>query len=193
MIQHHTIQNLRRKLDQKLQSRRLSHGRMQEEKKRLKEEQLNLTNAISAQKVIQEVAKSVQEHAHKRIARLVTKCLAIVFENPYTFEIDFVRKRNKTEAVLSFSRLGQQLEPLDSSGGGVVDIAALALRITCISLKLPKPRKLLVLDEPLKMVSRNYSGKVREMLEMLCEELGFQIIMATHNPSLRTGTVIEIE
>lgn len=187
------LELIRQEINKKLAEKARWCEQIKFEKELLKKSRVDVDNHYIAQQTLQEVAKTVQEYASKRISSLVTKCLAMVFPDPYTFEIEFTRKRGKTDARLLFIRRGHKLDPIDSSGGGVVDVAALALRLSCLSLQLPKQRKILILDEPLKMVSKEYSNRIRLMLEMLSEELGFQIIIATHNSRFQTGTVINLE
>lgn len=147
-----------------------------------------------AQEVFQNVAQNIQQRAHTRIASIVTRCLVAIFDEPYEFEIRFDRKRGKTEARMLFKRDGLVLEdPTDEAGGGVIDVAAFALRVACLVLSRPKSRLLVVLDEPFKFVSEGYRPLVREMLEMLSKELGVQFIMVTHIDELKTGKVIEVK
>ncbi len=136
-----------------------------------------------AQTLAQAVAQQIQTIAHKRIAEIVTSCLAI-FEEPYVFRIHFDRKRGKTDARLVFERDGLEVDPLTASGGGVVDVAAFALRVACLVMRKPSLRRLLVLDEPFKFVSVEYRPRVRRMLEKLATDLHIQIVMVTHDPRL---------
>lgn len=145
-----------------------------------------------AQSILQHIATTIQEQAHSKIASVVTRCLEAVFDDPYEFQITFERKRGKTEAVLSFVRDGQQVHPLSASGGGVVDVAAFALRLACLMLSVPRKRRTLVLDEPFKFVSKEYRHRIRELLETLAEEMDVQFIMVTHIPELECGKVVEI-
>ena len=149
-----------------------------------------------AQKVFQEVASQVQRTVHDRVASLVTRCLRAVFDDPYEFKIHFESKRGKTEARMVFARgvgdAGVELDPTTAAGGGVLDVAAFALLVSRLLLSKRKSRRLLCLDEPFKMVSKDYTGRVKELLLKLSEELSIQIIMVTHNEDLRVGRVYEI-
>ena len=146
-----------------------------------------------ALKIIQELAQSVQQKAHAQIAVIVSRCLEAVFDEPYEFSIEFQQKRNRTEAVLAFQRDGAMIDPMTASGGGVVDVAAFALRVACLMLSRPAVRPLLVLDEPFRFVSEGYRARVRDLLHMLTDEFDMQIIMVTHIEDFKTGTVIELE
>lgn len=152
-----------------------------------------LQNAEEARVLIQQVGQAVQREAHDRLAGVVTRCLEQVFDEPYEFKIVFERKRNQTEARLVFVRDGFEVSPLDAAGGGVVDAAAFALRLSCLMLRRPASRRLLVLDEPFKFVSAEYRPRVKQMIEQLAEKMQTQIIMVTHVPELAAaGKVVEL-
>lgn len=148
--------------------------------------------AEEAQQIIQAVAETIQEEAHTRIAGVVTKCLATVFDEPYEFKIRFERARGRTEAKLVFTRDGVEVDPMEASGGGAVDVAAFALRLSALLLSRPARRLVVVLDEPFKFVSVQYREGVRAMLEGLSADLGVQFIMVTHIEELHCGTVIRV-
>ncbi len=169
---------------------------------RCTEEQMNLCAAEDllvdlqdAQEIAQNVAQTVQQQAHSRISRVVTSCLRTVFdgEDDYGFKIRFERKRGRTEAVLLLTKNGYEIEDvLDGDSGGVVDIASFALRLACIVLSKPRLRKLVVLDEPFKFVSKGYRDNVRRMLEGLAKDFGVQFIMVTHIDELEIGKVVRL-
>ena len=152
-----------------------------------------LTAEEEAQQIVQTICSTIQQHAHKQVCDLVTSCLQFVFDDPYTFDIRFERKRGKTEAVLLFKRNGEEIDPMSAAGGGVIDVASFGLRLAAILLGKPKRRPVLVLDEPFKFVSRDYLPRVRELLEALAKEKDFQLIMVTHIPELRVGTILDLD
>lgn len=153
-----------------------------------------LRHTKEAQQLFQEVAQTIQQHVHQQIAKVVSSCLAAVFgEDAYTFHIEFERKRGKTEASLRFRRGKHEFsDPVGSSGGGVIDIAAFALRIACLVMHRPRLSRVVILDEPFKFVSARYQDNVRGMLENLSRQMGVQIIQISHVERLETGKVIEI-
>lgn len=142
-----------------------------------------------AQRILQGIAQTVQTQAHERIARVVSRCLSAVFDEPYTLKIHFDRKRGKTEARLAFERDGKEIDPLTASGGGVVALAAFALRLACLVLSRPPLRRLLVLDEPMAQLSADHRDRVRQLLIALTTETGVQALLVTHSPELETGRV----
>lgn len=149
--------------------------------------------AQEAQQIVQAVAETVQREAHSRIAGVVSHCLAAVFDDPYEFQIRFEQARGRTEAKLVFVRDGLEVNPIDACGGGVVDVAAFALRLSCLMLARPARRLVVVLDEPFKFVSADRRPRVRAMLEGLAKDMGVQFITVTHIEELRCGTVVEVE
>lgn len=159
----------------------------------LAEAETNLCDCKCAQEVLQQIAQGIQQQAHAQIASVVSRCLAAVFPDPYEFEIVFEEKRGKTDARLVFKRDGEEVHPLSSSGGGVVDVAAFGLRLACLLLARPRLRQLLVLDEPFRFVSLHYQANVVALLQELTEEFDVQIIMVTHNKDLMIGSVVEIK
>lgn len=169
-------------------------GEIQEAENIIEDLDAQLDFLVSVQQSCQIVASSIQTIAHQKIAGLVTKCLSTIFDDPYEFEILFEEKRGKTEARPIFKRRGEVIEePLKGSGGGVVDVAAFALRLASIILSKPKPRKILILDEPFKFVSEKYRKNIAGLLNDLSNSYGIQIIMVTHINELKAGQVACIE
>jgi predicted ATPase len=134
-----------------------------------------------AQKIVQTAAAEIQNRVHRQIASVVTRALKTVFgENTYDFEIRFTKKRNKTEAQLVFCRNGQIIDPLDAAGGGVVDVASLALRVACIVSSVPKLRRLVILDEPARHIHPDLRPVVLDLIRQLAIELNIQFLVVTH-------------
>lgn len=158
----------------------------------LEQEQETHQAAKEAQEILQHISQAVQQRAHQKICEVVSSCLSTVFDNPYEFHIVFERKRGRTEASLRFRRNGLDVDPMSSSGGGMIDVAAFALRVACLMLHRPKLSKVVILDEPFKFVSEQYRDNVRRMLESLSEDLKVQIIQVTHIDELKTGEIIEL-
>lgn len=149
--------------------------------------------SVRARAVVQAAAKAAQQTAQRQVAAAVTTCLSAVFgDAAYEFRIGMTDRRGKTEADLTLVRDGQEFDPLSSAGGGVIDILSLALRIADVVLGRPAKRRLLVLDEPCRHLSRNYAGRVAELLERLAAELDLQILAVTHSKELAVGKVIEL-
>ena len=151
------------------------------------------THIEEAQIIAQQVAQIIQQKAHDQIAGVVSKCLESVFGDVYGFKIRFERKRGRTEAVLLLTKDGNEIEdPMDNDSGGVVDVAAFALRLSCLVLNKPPLRRILLLDEPFKFVSEEYLERIQMLLEKLAEEFKVQIIQVTHIDELKIGKVVRL-
>lgn len=154
-----------------------------------------LRDARTAQDIVQRVAAEIQETAHARIASVVSRCLAAVFDRPYEFEIVFERARGKTAAVLQFKRGELEIDPMDAAGGGVIDVAAFALRVAGLILSRPPLRRLLVLDEPFSHCKppEVLAPRICRLVETLAAEFSIQfIIVPSVEDHYRIGKVIEI-
>ena len=190
-----SVKNRRSQIDGVLSQYTSALSAYREEGEALEGALSRLSSAESARDFIQSVVQSIQQEVHEQITAVVSKGLQTVFDEPYQFKIDFEKKRGRTEARLIFERNGLELDPLSSSGGGVVDVAAFTLRVACLVLSRPSVRPLLILDEPFKNVSKanDYLDRIPSLLQSICKDLGIQIIMVTHIDELKVGKVIRID
>lgn len=136
-----------------------------------------------AQIFLQKVAQSTQDNLKFQIEDIVNLALESVFPNEYSFAIEFNVSRGKTDAQLVFKdkRTGQTIDPMDASGGGVVDLTAFSLRIAAYALEKGTDN-VIILDEPFKFISRDLQERAGEILKTLSEKMKLQIIMVTHIP-----------
>lgn len=140
-----------------------------------------LLNLEKAREIVKAVGLKTQQNLQFHISDIASLALDSVFPEPYKLVLDFVERRNKTECDILFERNGDVMKPVDSSGVGSVDIAAFALRIASWSMSRPRPRPLIILDEPFKHLSAEYHEAAAEMIKSVSAKLGIQIIMVTHN------------
>jgi len=190
--------NYRPKLNQLLADHRAATSQVKSEQKILMQAEDDQTNSEEAQNVIQRTAQAVQQRAHNSIAGVVSRCLESIFDDPYEFKIEFERKRGRTEAKLIFLRDGIVFDdPINQIGGGVCDVAAFALRLSCIILNRPPKRRVVVLDEPFKDIrGKQFRERVRTLVLQLSKELDIQFILNIDldvYPEFALGKVIEIE
>lgn len=136
-------------------------------------------SALKARILLQEIATITQKKVEERISNIVSSALEAIFPDPYKFILEFIPKRNQTECVLWFEKNGERMKPIDSSGGGTIDVASFVLRIAFLTVD-KKARRIMALDEPLKFVSKDYLDKCGELLQLLSERNRIQILMVTH-------------
>jgi DNA repair exonuclease SbcCD ATPase subunit len=132
-----------------------------------------------AQVFLQGVAKETQEKIRYRLEDIVSLALVSVFGPKHTFKIVFEIKREQTEASLLLTDSdGNELDPIESNGGGLADCLSFALRIALLIIS--KNRRVLILDEPMKFVSADLRSACYEIMKRLSHELNIQIIAVTH-------------
>jgi len=176
------ISDLRRKYIQKIAERDLYTKQLEDTENLLVQREIFLENCQKARVIIQTVAQTTQERLEHHISSLVTMALASVFPDPYTFVLQFVKRREKTEADLIFVKDGNEGSPMDVSGGGPLDVASFALRTATWAIK--PTRNVLILDEPFRFVSRNLQLACSEMLKYISEKLEIQLIVVSHIPEI---------
>jgi len=146
--------------------------------KNLKKAEQFYEDALKARSILQTAAENTQKVMETQMSTLVTSALEGIFPDPYQFVVRFVQRRNKTECDLLFSKNGEEFKPVESSGGGPLDIASFALRVAFWCIQSNRPT--IILDEPFKFLSVDLQPKAGELLKRLSEELGIQFIVITH-------------
>lgn len=179
-----SLQILRSVLDQRKGKRDQILENLKNVKKKIKDNQKELIICEQALEVVKVVGLETQRSLQYHVSGITSLALESVFEDPYKLTMEFVERRNKSECDLLFEKGGDRVDPLSSSGGGAVDIAAFALRIASWSMKSPRNRPVMVLDEPLKNLDVDRQTKGSEMIKEVAEKLGIQFIIVTHEEAL---------
>ena len=149
------------------------------EKKHQLEERQKLIE--QSQAFLQRVAQQTQEHLKFQVEDIVNLALETCFPGEYTFQIMFNISRGKTDAELVFldQKTGRQVDPMNASGGGVVDLTCFALRIACYALERGIDN-VIVLDEPFRFLSRDLQERAGEILRNMSKKMNLQIILVSH-------------
>lgn len=176
---------------------KLAAYRLQLERRKGQRDQLNtsieeLTASISQDKrflhrceralaIVKQVGLQTQKQLEYHLAEQVSLVMGAVFDDPYQLKVNFLEKRGKTEADLLFVRRGLEVSPMDSSGGGAIDIAALALRIAYWGMRQDKNiRPVLLLDEPFsRLKGTDANHRALAIIQRLSRDMGLQIIMVS--------------
>jgi hypothetical protein len=151
---------------------------------RLEKEQRRLEKA---QAIVKEVSEMTQKEIVFQLSELSSMALAGIFPEPYQLEINFYERAGNSVAELSFERNGVNVDPLESASGGAADIVSFSLRISvwCLEGKVHSP--IFIFDEPFKNIndpSRKMHRLIADVVKMICDKLGVQIIMVTLIPEL---------
>lgn len=125
--------------------------------------------------IIQGVAAATQDQLRVRLEGITQTALDVVFPGTYIFKVEFTPRRGRTEVDMWLDKDGTRMDPLDSNGGGVVDVISLALRICCLTLSTNS--RVLLLDEPFKFIRGKARQRLGDMLKAISRRLGIQVIM----------------
>jgi DNA repair exonuclease SbcCD ATPase subunit len=130
--------------------------------------------------------ESVKYSIKNGFEAVVTYALQYIFGANYIFELDFGRRGNLQEVGLNVktATLTEAYDPMDTSGGGVIDVVSIALRVAIIELHKPKIQGPIILDESFKHLSRMHLPQAGAFLNALVDRMHRQIIMVTHSPEL---------
>lgn len=131
--------------------------------------------------IVSGAAQAAQMRFAGIVAGVVTESLNSVYpSNPYEFKLEFRECAGKTVVDTLLYRDGEPLDPMSSTGGGVWDVLAFALRVSLLLLTATdKTRMLLVLDEPFKFL--HGAEKIRrayETMETVGRQFGLTILCA---------------
>lgn len=133
-----------------------------------------------ARLILQTIAQKTQENLVYKISDIVELCLNSVFDSNYKFVLNFVKKRNKTEAEMYLEDKDGQYDILNSCGGGISDVVTFALRIVLWNLQRPKTSNVMILDEPFKFLSKDLQRKASLLVKNISDKLGVQFIIVSH-------------
>ena len=172
--------NLERLKGQKIQVRKS----LIEVKQEFRDAKKSLHLHEKAKEVIRIVGLETQQKLQFHISDITSLALEAVFPDPYKLKANFIQRRNKTECDLTFVRDEMEIDPIEASGVGAIDVAAFALRIASWSMNIPHTRNTIILDEPFRFLSKNYQEQASMMIKEISQKLGIQCIIVTHETAL---------
>lgn len=178
------IQQLRNKLERQKGKQAQIQKDINRLEDSLKTKNKSLIKHEQAKEIIRKVGMETQQQIQVNISDITSLALEAVFPDPYELKVNFIQRRNKTECDLTFVRDGNEIDPIEASGVGAIDVAAFALRIASWSMNVPHTRNTIILDEPFRFLSANYQEQASTMLKELSKRLGIQFIIVTHEEVL---------
>lgn len=135
--------------------------------------------------LLREASDYAREQTCQQVEALTTSALGSVFGPGYRFALESGKLGDRPAVwcrLVSPYGEGEQLETegMESRGGGVVDIQAIALRWAMLETARPAIEGPLLLDEPAKHVSADHIPAAGTFLRQACQQFGRQVIMVTH-------------
>jgi DNA repair exonuclease SbcCD ATPase subunit len=142
-------------------------------------------NHTKAKWVLVEVQRLTQLKFKEHVEKLVTMAIKSIFDRPFTFHLEFEYKRNKLECRPVVRENGNEYDPVEDMGGGILPPVSFALRVVLWELEKPRSRGVFILDEPLKgSLGSDELERAIEMFKTISHKLGFQLIIITHEKKL---------
>lgn len=123
------------------------------------------------------------------MTELMTYGLNTIFhDREYAVDIEVKERGNDKTAVFWLIENPESDEPLrtslrDSVGGGIQTVVSVILRIFFILYY--RQRRFLVLDEPFGDINDRYLEGLFQFLRYTIQDLGFEILMITHDPRFK--------
>lgn len=180
--------SLRRRLDRVVGRRDEVASRIKETNSSIRslenEEQLCLLVAeLFRQMIDAEVTAGVQA-----VESLLTEGLSAVFaDQQITVRSEVGTSRGKVSVDLITSQKQpdgtiSEGSTIDAFGGAVTTVQSVLLRLIVVMRRGLRP--VLLLDESLPAFDANYVDNMGKFLRLLCERMGVDILLVTHNPAL---------
>ena len=145
----------------------------------LSETESQIKDNLEQRDIARKAAGLVQDNLAAKLSGIVTKALSTVFEEPIEFIVEFVERRGVSECDLRL-KIGDDIyDILNEQGGGVADVCSMCLQMAFIMMSQVK--RVLIIDEPARHMDSVAQERFILVLQELCKELNFTIIMVTHS------------
>jgi hypothetical protein len=147
---------------------------------------IDIENLEKANILLQKLSEKQRKTACQKLQELCTYALQYSLGPNYEMQIEMSKERGKPAADIYVLKkdTGTRTSPLDANGGGVVDIVSNAIRLVTMQVYEPFIDGPIFLDEPYKMVSKEFIPMVAELIAKMSADFGRQIIISTHNDFL---------
>lgn len=136
--------------------------------------------------LLQKMSEEQRKLACKKFEELGTIALQFAISPDYEMQVEMteIRKRPSVNVYIVKKSTGVKTDPLTANGGGIVDIISIAMRIVAMQITDPVIDGPIIIDEPFKMVSKEYIPMLAEFLKKIARDFNRQIILITHNEFL---------
>jgi len=171
------------------------HGGFDEVQAGLDTANASLSVATSEVELLEQVTTLLQgleaawnKNFQKSVAKVISRGLTLVFEEP--MELKIIPKIRADVTTVDFKIVqGDGAEAIETNilgakGGTVIALVNVLVRALLILSARPALRRILILDEPFGLADPQYIPAFGELLREMCDRLGFQIIVVSHEESL---------
>lgn len=183
-----TVSSLRRRLDRVV-------GRRDEVKSRVADTQKAIQSLENEEHLCQLVAELFRQMIDaevnagvQAVENLLTEGLSAVFTDQQISvrsEVGVTRGKVSVELITTQKQADGTISEgstIDAFGGAVTTVQSVLLRLIVVMRRGLRP--VLLLDEALPAFDANYVDAMGKFLRLLCERMGVDILLVTHNPAL---------
>jgi|WetSurSiteA1Bulk_404760.scaffolds.fasta_scaffold00320_12 DNA repair exonuclease SbcCD ATPase subunit len=178
------VQQLRKRLDASLVIRSEIIKGLMSMKREVENCKKDFEKYSQASKILMNIGKAYREISMGTLESLVTSSLQGVFDHDYGFKVNIEDKRGQVEINFLVNDGDLTLDPQYCTGGGLVDIISISLRLALWKLKQRLTDAIIVLDEPFRMVGETRIHNAASLIKELSTKLGIQFIIITHSEGL---------
>ena len=170
---------------------------LEEKKEKIQEDISAINNEASSLTELKDFLMTVSANYRDQLCNLftslVTEALTSIFEKDIRFNIRLYSYRNEPAIDISVIEDNLEVDPQKSCGGGLNDVISFVIKIIFIYLK--RSSKIIILDEPLKFLSRDYIEQSSNFIHEISKRMNIQIILVSHKPDLEISCdkIITIE
>lgn len=138
---------------------------------------------VKARLMLESYSELEQRVLRDKVEALVTAGLQTIFGQGYYFSIEI--KTLRGQAAMEFTVRKRELvrDPMDSHGGGLVNIVSMVLRLVIVALT-PGLSRVVVLDEPFAQLSQSYVEGVSKFIRELVDTTGIQLLIVSHEAEI---------
>lgn len=111
--------------------------------------------------------------------QIVSWALKYIFQEDYKFCLVFGRRGNLSELDFAIKSpdLDEAIDPMDSRGGGILNVVSMVLRLVLMEVSVPKINGFMILDESFKNVNgQQYIDQLNQFVIDINEKFNRQII-----------------
>lgn len=176
------IQTLREKRSEALSALRTQDALIQRNRIKLKDiEELKIEH-VKAIGVIDKAIQIISANGIGKIESVVSDGLKLVFDQDIRLVVER-KEGTKGDSYRLLVKKGDIIgNPIDTFGGGVVNVISFLLRV--IMIQRFKLSKFMALDESFNNVSEEYIGKISQMIKTLCDDYDYTVLSVTHQSVL---------
>jgi DNA repair exonuclease SbcCD ATPase subunit len=181
-IEKQKIQAFRKQIEDMKSKKELLLQQKEQKEGLIKKKRMVIEDTTKARWVLNQVSLLTQKKFQEHVERLVTFALQSIYDRDLRFVTKFDIVRNKAECQLLVQEGNKEpFEPEEEMGGGILDVISFALRVVLWSLRKPRSRNVLYLDEPWRFIGKgSLLKKAVNMMKEVSKRLNLQMIINTH-------------